>query len=194
MTSTLRRTSSAAKSGSRSAFPSAERISSCIFCPSTYPVSRRPCRSTSRKTLGSGAPTTSTPTLFPSWAVPARGHAVMADSNVMNSRLFTDHLIGADQGFISVHCHPRQCLRWPPSRSLRAYRCAAAPCVPICREQWDARAEIATVDAVALLGGTSYVVQKLLAAIHRTSQTRNLHPKICHDQYGKIPKILAGTS
>jgi hypothetical protein len=26
----------------------------------------------------------------------------MPDSNVMNSRRFTDHLVGADQGFVSV--------------------------------------------------------------------------------------------
>src|SRR5947208_16647179 len=47
MTSTLRRTSSAARSGSRSNFPSAHRYSMTMLFPSTYPSSRRPCRNAS---------------------------------------------------------------------------------------------------------------------------------------------------
>ena len=43
MTSTLRRTSSAASAGRRSSFPSPYRHSMTIFFPSTYPSSRRPC-------------------------------------------------------------------------------------------------------------------------------------------------------
>ena len=47
MTSTLRRTSSAASAGRRSSFPSADRHSMTMFFPSTYPSSRRPCRNAS---------------------------------------------------------------------------------------------------------------------------------------------------
>ncbi len=46
ITSTLRPTSSAASSGSRSSFPSAYRYSKAMFFPSTYPCSRRPLRNT----------------------------------------------------------------------------------------------------------------------------------------------------
>ena len=49
ITSTLRRTSSAARSGSRSNFPSAHRHSMTMFFPSTYPSSRRPCRNASMR-------------------------------------------------------------------------------------------------------------------------------------------------
>ncbi len=49
MTSTLSRTSSAARSGSRSSFPSANRYSMTMFFPSTYPRSRRACRNPSRR-------------------------------------------------------------------------------------------------------------------------------------------------
>ena len=44
MISTLRRTSSAARSGSRSRFPSAYRYSMVMFCPSMWPRSRRASR------------------------------------------------------------------------------------------------------------------------------------------------------
>jgi hypothetical protein len=47
MTSTLRRASSAPRSGSRSNFPSAYRHSMTMFLPSTYPCSRKPCRKAS---------------------------------------------------------------------------------------------------------------------------------------------------
>ena len=47
MTSTLRRTSSAASARRRSGFPSAHRHSMTTFFPSTYPSSRRPCRNAS---------------------------------------------------------------------------------------------------------------------------------------------------
>ena len=47
MTSTLRRTSSAASSGRPSSFPSAYRHSMTMFFPSKYPSSRRPCRNAS---------------------------------------------------------------------------------------------------------------------------------------------------
>ncbi len=50
MTSTLRRTSSAARPRSRSALPSANRHSITMFFPSTYPSSRRPCRNASIRT------------------------------------------------------------------------------------------------------------------------------------------------
>ena len=49
MTSTLRRTSSAASSGRRSSFPSAYRHSMTMFFPSTYPSSRSPCRNASMR-------------------------------------------------------------------------------------------------------------------------------------------------
>ncbi len=49
MTSTLRRTSSAASAGRRSSFPSADRHSMTMFFPSTYPSSRRPCRNASMR-------------------------------------------------------------------------------------------------------------------------------------------------
>src|SRR5262249_5524970 len=44
MTSVLRRTSSAARSGNRSAFPLEDFHSMTRFCPSTYPNSRNPWR------------------------------------------------------------------------------------------------------------------------------------------------------
>ena len=47
MTSTSRRTSSVASSGSRSVFPSAHRYSTTRLSPSTYPSSRKPCRNAS---------------------------------------------------------------------------------------------------------------------------------------------------
>src|SRR5688500_11643399 len=49
MTSTLRRTSSAASAGSRSSFPSAYRHSTTMFFLSTYPSSRKPCRNASMR-------------------------------------------------------------------------------------------------------------------------------------------------
>jgi hypothetical protein len=49
MTSTLRRTSSAARSGSRSSFPSAYRYSMRMFFPSTYPSSRSHWRNASTR-------------------------------------------------------------------------------------------------------------------------------------------------
>src|SRR4030095_7735747 len=50
MTSTLRRTSSAASAGRRSSFPSAYRHSMTMFFPSTSPSSRRPSRNASNRT------------------------------------------------------------------------------------------------------------------------------------------------
>jgi hypothetical protein len=47
ITSTFRRTSSAARSPNRSVFPSASRHSMVRFSPSTYPTSRRLCRKSS---------------------------------------------------------------------------------------------------------------------------------------------------
>src|SRR5262249_48876255 len=49
MTSTLSCTSSAASSGSRSSFSSADRYSMTMFFPSTYPRSRKPCRNASTR-------------------------------------------------------------------------------------------------------------------------------------------------
>ena len=49
ITSTLRRTSSAASAGTRSSFPSAYRDSMTMFFPSTYPSSRRPWRNASMR-------------------------------------------------------------------------------------------------------------------------------------------------
>jgi hypothetical protein len=49
ITSTLRRTSSAASSGSRSYFPSADRTSMARFWPSTQPRSRSPCRNAAKR-------------------------------------------------------------------------------------------------------------------------------------------------
>src|SRR5262249_30617640 len=49
ITSTFKFTSSDARSGSRSNFPSAHRYSIWIFFPSTYPSSRRPCRNASMR-------------------------------------------------------------------------------------------------------------------------------------------------
>src|SRR5262245_54501571 len=49
MTSTLRRTSSAASAGKRSSFPSAYRYSIATSFPSTCPRSRRPCRNASAR-------------------------------------------------------------------------------------------------------------------------------------------------
>src|SRR6478752_3875662 len=43
MTSTFKRTSSPARVRRRSRFPSANLYSTRIFCPSTYPSSRKPC-------------------------------------------------------------------------------------------------------------------------------------------------------
>ena len=54
MTSTLRRTSSAASAGRRSSFPSAYRYSMTMFFPSTYPSSRRPWRNASTRAEVSG--------------------------------------------------------------------------------------------------------------------------------------------
>gem|GEM_PF-2323429 len=55
MISTLRRTSSAASSRSRSAFPSAYRNSTTMFFPSTYPSSRSPSRNAAiRAATGAG--------------------------------------------------------------------------------------------------------------------------------------------
>src|SRR5262249_29050770 len=48
MTSTLRRTSSAANAGKRSARPSADRYSMMRLRPSSYPSSRRPLRKASK--------------------------------------------------------------------------------------------------------------------------------------------------
>src|SRR5262249_14578554 len=49
MTSTLSCTSSAASSGSRSSFSSADRYSMTMFFPSTYPRSCKPCRNASTR-------------------------------------------------------------------------------------------------------------------------------------------------
>ena len=49
MTSTLSRTNSAARSGSRSNLPSAHRDSMTMFCPTTKPSSRRASRKDARK-------------------------------------------------------------------------------------------------------------------------------------------------
>src|SRR6266508_1721733 len=46
--STLSRTRSAARSGKSSGLPSAYRCSKAMFCPSTYPDSRSPCRKPSQ--------------------------------------------------------------------------------------------------------------------------------------------------
>ena len=61
MTSTLRRTSSAASSGSRSICPSADRNSNRMFCPSIYPRSRSPCRNSRQNSSGLILPITSAP-------------------------------------------------------------------------------------------------------------------------------------
>src|SRR5262245_25370634 len=52
MTSTLKRTSSAASSGSRLICPSADRNSNRMFCPSIYPRSRSPCRNSRQNSSG----------------------------------------------------------------------------------------------------------------------------------------------
>ena len=49
MMSTLSRTSSPARSGSRSNFPSAHRDSMAMFCPTTQPSSRSPSRKDAMK-------------------------------------------------------------------------------------------------------------------------------------------------
>ncbi len=55
MTSTLRRTSSAASSGRRSNFPSANRHSMTMFLPSSYPSSRSPWRNASVRAINAEA-------------------------------------------------------------------------------------------------------------------------------------------
>ena len=55
MTSTLRRTSSAASAGRRSYLPSAHRYSIVMFFPSTYPWSRSPRRNSSTRAPYPGA-------------------------------------------------------------------------------------------------------------------------------------------
>jgi hypothetical protein len=47
-TSTFKRTSSAARAGSRARFPSSKRYSMAMFFASSYPRSRRPCRNPSK--------------------------------------------------------------------------------------------------------------------------------------------------
>jgi hypothetical protein len=54
ITSTLRRTSSAARAGRRSGCPSAVRNSIAMFWPSNHPRSRSPCRNASRRGEGPG--------------------------------------------------------------------------------------------------------------------------------------------
>src|ERR671936_149352 len=61
ITSTLRRTTSAASSGSRSICPSADRNSNRMFCPSIYPRSRSPCRNSRQNSSGLMLPITSAP-------------------------------------------------------------------------------------------------------------------------------------
>ena len=75
MTSTLRRTSSAAISLRRSSFPSAERHSMIMFLPSTYPSSRRPWRNASMRAVTAEAGASSLESYrgtFAPAAVPAR--------------------------------------------------------------------------------------------------------------------------
>src|SRR5215471_18258696 len=91
MTSTLRRTSSAASSGSRLICPSADRNSNRMFCPSIYPRSRSPCRNSRQNSSGLILPITSAPTVgtFGCCASAASGHAMtVPPTSVMNSRRF----------------------------------------------------------------------------------------------------------
>ena len=81
MTSTLRRTSSAANSGSRFTCPSADRNSNRMFCPSTYPRSRSACRNSRQNCPGSVLPMTSAPMIGSFAGCCARaasGHATVA--------------------------------------------------------------------------------------------------------------------
>src|SRR5215467_8083180 len=89
MISTLRRTSSAANSGSRLICPSADRNSNRMFCPSIYPRSCSPCRITRQNCSGLILPMTSAPMVgtFGCCARAASGHATAAPPTVaMNSR------------------------------------------------------------------------------------------------------------
>jgi hypothetical protein len=61
MTSTPRRTSSAARPGRRSGFASANRYSIRMFFPSRWPSSRSDCRNASSEGEGSAEPPESTP-------------------------------------------------------------------------------------------------------------------------------------
>jgi hypothetical protein len=71
ITSTLRRTSSAASSGSRLICPSADRNSNRMFCPSIYPRSRSPRRNSRQNSSGLILPITSAPWSAPSAAARA---------------------------------------------------------------------------------------------------------------------------
>ena len=61
ITSTLRRTSSAARLSNRSVFPSASRHSMARFSPSRYPRSRRLCRKSAGKPVPAEGPGARTP-------------------------------------------------------------------------------------------------------------------------------------
>src|SRR6266480_3667467 len=98
MTSTLRRTSSAAISSKRSVRPSAQRYSIATVRPSIQPSSRSRCTNAANHwPCDEGVPGTRNPMVgsFPAccaWA--ASGNAAAAPpSNLVKSRLFIDHLV-----------------------------------------------------------------------------------------------------
>ena len=97
MTSGLRRTSSVAKPGSRSAFPSADRNSNWMFLPSSYPRLRIPSRSSVRN--GSGLPKLRTPMVAPLFGCARRAAGQpprLRATRGLRAASF-DHLIGAGE-------------------------------------------------------------------------------------------------
>ena len=108
ISSTLRRTRSAARSGSRSKFPSAHRYSMTMFFPSTYPSSRRPRWSASmRAEILEGEVTPRNPIIrgtfagccaSPKTATASNAPATRIDANAvfLNGRLIAGVIYHAD--------------------------------------------------------------------------------------------------
>ena len=112
MTSTLSRTSSAASTGRRSYWPSANRNSIAMFLPSTYPRSRNPARNASTRVVhavGVDTPRNPIRGMFAAgcWARPWSGFHKSA-ATAINS------------------CLRRACLKDPPRPSLQNSVCVGA--------------------------------------------------------------------
>ena len=100
MTSTLRRTSSAANSPRRLSCPSPNRYSMLMLFPSTHPRSRRPCRNESRRGEREAAEVRAKKPIRGTlldccWASEVSGAAPSASSASTASRLFIQSLNGS---------------------------------------------------------------------------------------------------
>jgi len=108
MTSTLRRTSSAANAGKRSARASADRYSMMRLRPSSYPSSRRPLRKASKlAALACGGIVSSTPMRLASCcALAARGQATAAPPSAASNSRPRACSLDVQGGQHAGSCHP----------------------------------------------------------------------------------------